>query len=83
MSTGIEESKVSLKTVAVIVLGSISLTATVSGVYHGIIYNNERVEYVNERIDKKTSRNESLIIEANDRIDRLEKMIEESHKNGN
>jgi hypothetical protein len=68
----IEESKVALKTVFVIVFGAVSITATVSSVYHGIVYNSERVEYVNDRIDKKTSRNASLIEALDDRIDILE-----------
>lgn len=71
----IEETKVSLKTMAVLILGAISLTATVSSVYHGIVYNSERVEYVNDRIDKKTGRNEEEVILLKNRVSNLESLI--------
>jgi hypothetical protein len=78
----IEDFKIGLKTVVVMVFGAISLTATVSSVYHGIVYNSERVEYVNDRIDKKTSRNEDLILLNKDEIEELRTLIKELKDDG-
>ena len=78
----IEESKVGLKTAALMIVGAMSLTATVSSVYHGIVYNAKRVEYVNERIDTKTGRIEEEVSGLDERVRALEKFNKEL-KDGN
>ena len=78
----IEESKVGLKTAALMIVGAMSLTATVSSVYHGIVYNAKRVEYVNERIDTKTGRIEEEVSGLDDRVRALEKFNKDM-KDGN
>lgn len=68
----IEKSHVSVKTfvISLVLVASGAITGTVA--WMTVVHANTRVEYINDRLDKKTGRNEEAIKNLEDRVNALE-----------
>ena len=70
--TNIEKTTVSLRTMAIVIFFTVSFTGTIVTAWMTILHASERTEYVNDRIDKKTGRNEEAIEALEKRVTALE-----------
>ena len=76
----IESSTVSLRTFIIAVVSAISLSISGTMIYMTLLHSSERIEYTNDRIDKKTARNEELIHDLKNRLESLEERHESDGK---
>ena len=72
MPDNIENSKVSVKTL--VIVGFFIASGCISGTiaWMTVVHANERVEYINDRLDKITKRNAEAVKEVADRVTVLE-----------
>jgi hypothetical protein len=68
----IETSHMSIRSVAILVFFVVSLTASGVVAWMTVVHANEKVEYINDRLDKITKRNAKAIEDNSRRIDNLE-----------
>jgi len=68
----IEQSHVSTKTYILSLIAVAGISITGAGIFFTVVGNNEKVQYVNERLNKKTARIEIEILALDKRLIKLE-----------
>ncbi|NOQ49335.1 MAG: hypothetical protein GQ553_01530 [Nitrosomonadaceae bacterium] len=68
----IESSHMSMRSVAILLFFACSMTASAVVAWMTVVHANERVEYINGRLDTKTGRNAKDIKDLESRVIKLE-----------